>query len=91
MVKGKGQVLRGYYPLPTLLENVYYLAKWNPREAILWMDEARSMIETEKDSENYNKRVDQINELLDSLEKKRYYNKKEFWGGYAPERAVYHF
>jgi len=91
MVKAKGQIFRGYYPLNTLLENVGYLVKWNPREAMIWMEEARAMVETEKDSEKYNKKVDQVNQFLDSLEKKHYYDKKDFWGAYSPERAVYHW
>jgi len=49
------------------------------------------MITSEIKLERYNKVVDQINYYLDQFEKKSYYDKKEVWGAYPPERAVYAF
>lgn len=87
----KSLMFRGYYSFDSLMTNVYYLAKWNPREAMVWMEEAKYFIEGEWMETRYNKVVDQINSFLDSLEKKSYYDKKEFWQGYPPERATYHY
>jgi len=91
MVKNKTTMFKGIYSFNSLIENVYYLAKWNPKEAMSWLDEARSMITSEIKLERYNKVVDQINYYLDQFEKKSYYDKKEVWGAYPPERAAYAF
>lgn len=90
MAKSSGfGVFKGYYSLDSILTNVYYLAKWNPKEALNWLEEARYEVVNEMQANRYNKVVDQINTFLDSVEKKAYYDKKVLWGAHAPDRAVY--
>ena len=91
MVKSKTSMFKGYYSFNSLIENVYYLAKWNPKEAMSWLDEARSLINSEIRLERYNKVVEQVNYFLDQFEKKPYYDKKEVWGAFLEERAPYAF
>ena len=91
MVKSVNGLFKGYYSLDSILTNVYYLAKWNPVEALSWLEEARFEVSNELQEKRYNQTVDKINAFLDSVEKMRYYNKKEFWGAHAPDRAVHIF
>jgi len=82
---------RGFYSLDSLLDNAQYLVKWNPYEAMVWMEEARGLVDNEHQARKYNRIVDTINSFLDSVEKMHYYDRKEFWKGAAPERAVHNF
>jgi len=49
------------------------------------------LVETEIQEKSYNKAVEQVNNFLDSYEKKSYYDKKEVWGIYPSDRAIPYF
>lgn len=91
MVKSKGLVFKGFYSFNALVENAPYLVKWNAKEALSWLEEARMLVETEIQEKSYNKAVERVNNFLDSYEKKSYYDKKEVWGIYPSDRAIPYF
>lgn len=60
------------------------VARWNPWVAHTWMDECRNRMNISEHYElmvKYDRVATEINNFWRSLQSKRYYDKKEFWGG----------
>lgn len=64
------------------------LVRWNARLAIDWMDAIRPRLQTEIQTNNYNRVVEYINTFLDNLETYRYYDKREIWENDRVRRAT---
>jgi len=69
-----------------LLTDASYLVKWNAPLAISWMNDIAPRLASYTEIQAYNKTVNRINYFLDHLEKMKYYNRKEVWGGLSPVR-----
>ena len=64
------------------------VVRWNPLLAVEWMNSISNRISSEWQGRAYNSAARAMNYYLDTLERTRYYDKRETWGPSNPQRVT---